>query len=80
MVGLRNDSWAHVEKNKGDGEEFLRMVGGCRQTMSDVVMLYNLHNTRCASEKTKKVKQIIKCSKYQDKTEPIILLRALFPL
>jgi len=34
-----------------------------RQTMSDMVMLYNLRNKRCACEK-KKIKQIIKCSKY----------------
>jgi len=74
MAGLRNDSWAHVEKNEGDGREFLRMAGGCRQTMSDVVMLYNLHHKRCACEEMKKVGQIIKCAKYRDETEPIILL------
>jgi len=80
MAGLRNDSWAHVEKNEGDGWEFLRTAWGCRQTMSNVVMLYNLHNKRCACEATKKVEQIIKCSKYRDETEPIILLQALFSL
>jgi len=49
-----------------------------RQTMSDMVMLYNLRNKRCACEKKKKIKQIIKCSKYSDKTEPTISLLALF--
>jgi len=34
------------------------------QTNYDMVMLYNLHNKRCACEKKKKVKQVIKCSKY----------------
>jgi len=53
MAGLRNYSWAHVEKNEVDasGREFLRTAGGCRQTMSGVVMLYNLHNKRCGCEK-----------------------------
>jgi len=80
MAGLKNDSWAHVEKNEGNGWEFLRTAGGCRQTTSDVVMLYNLPNKRCACEGTKKVGQIIKCSKYRDETEPIILLQGLFSL
>jgi len=48
MAGLRNDSGGHVEKNEGDGREFLRMVGGCRQTMSDVATPYTLHNKQCA--------------------------------
>ena len=61
-----------MEKNKGRGREFLGTAGGCRQTMSD--MVYGLHNKQCAWEKTKKVKQIIKCSKYQDNIEPIIQL------
>jgi len=65
-----------VEKNEGRGREFQRMAGDCRQTMSD--MVYGLHNKQCAWEKTKKAKQIIKGSKYQDNTEPIIRLRALF--
>jgi len=80
MAGLWNNSWAHVEKNERDGRAFLSLAGGWGQTMSDVVILYNLHNMRDACEETKKVKQIIKCSRYQDKTEPIILLRGLFSL
>ena len=63
-AGFTNDGWAHVEKNEGDGRGWLRTAGGCRQTMSDVVMLYNLQNKRSAWEKKKKVKRIIKCSKY----------------
>jgi len=80
MAGLGNDSWAHMEKNEKDGRALLRMAGGWGQTMSDVVILNNLHNKRDACEETTKVKQIIKCSRYQDKTESIILLRVLFSL
>jgi len=69
-----------VEQNERDGRAVLRMAGGWGQTMSDMVILYNLNNKRDACEETKKVKQIIKCSRYQDKTEPIILLRGLFSL
>ena len=67
-----------MEKNEGTGREFLRMAGGCRPTMSDV--MYSLHNKGYQCKKTKNVKQIIKCSKYHDNTEPMSRLRALFSL
>jgi len=39
-----------------------------------MVMRCSIDNKRCSSEQKKKAKYIIKCSKYQGKTEPIILL------